>query len=86
MVPVVGGMDVRLGVGEFPSLFDGLDDDVLLLFSDWMKGLVFLKVGVVAAVHIDEGRGGIPFVVGRGRWLQHMAVASAVESVCEMVL
>ena len=32
--PVVGGIDVRLGVGEVPCLFDGLDDNVLLVFLD----------------------------------------------------
>ena len=43
VAPVVGDIDVRLGVGEVPHLFDGLDDDdVLLLFPDWVKGLVFV--------------------------------------------
>ena len=84
VAPVVGGIDVGLGVGEVPCLFDGLDDDVLLLFPDQVKGLVFLKARVVA-VHVGVDRGDIPFGVGKEGGLQHTAVASAVESVYEMV-
>ena len=73
-----------MGVGEVPCLFDGLDDDVLFLFLDWVKGLVFLKVRVVV-VHVGVGRGVSHLVLGRKEGLQCMAVASAVESVCEMV-
>ena len=47
VAPVVGCIDVRLGVGEVPCLFDVLDNDVLLLFPDWVKGLVFSKSGLL---------------------------------------
>ena len=62
VAPVVGGIDVGLDVGEVSCLFDGLDDNVLLLFLDRVKTLVFLKVGVVA-VHDGIDRGDIPFGV-----------------------
>ena len=54
----------------------------MMMFSscvlDRMEGLVFLEVKVVA-VYVDVDRRGIPFAVRRGRQLQHLAVASAVE-------
>ena len=80
----MGCVDVALGVGEAPCLFDGLDDDVFLLFLDWVKGLVFLEVRVVV-VHVGVGRGDMPFGLGKEGGLQCTAVASAIESVCEML-
>ena len=48
VVPVVGSVDVQLCIGEVPFLCDGLDDNVFLLFLNWVECLVFFKVGVVA--------------------------------------
>ena len=50
-----------------------------------MKGFVFLIREV--AVHVGAGRGGIPFVVGRGRGVAAILwQCQWLKSVCEMVL